>query len=79
MLVLSRKQGQSIVIAQDIVISIMNVGHGRVQIGVTAPPHVLIHRDEVHQRIQQEERVRGLASCTNDSLLSADEACVAAL
>ncbi len=35
MLVLSRKQGQSIVIANDIVVNIIDIGHGRVQIGVT--------------------------------------------
>jgi carbon storage regulator len=56
MLVLSRKQGQSIVIANDIVVNVIDIGHGRVQIGVTAPAHMAIHREEVHQRIQQETK-----------------------
>jgi len=54
MLVLSRKQGQSIIIAGDIVVSVVDIGHGRVQIGVTAPSHLPIHREEVHRRIQGE-------------------------
>jgi carbon storage regulator len=56
MLVLSRKPGQSIVIAGNIVVNIVEIDRGRVQIGVAAPPHVSIHREEVQQRIQQESR-----------------------
>ncbi len=56
MLVLSRKQGQSIIIAGDIVVSVVDIGHGRVQIGVTAPSHLPIHREEVHRRIQGESK-----------------------
>lgn len=56
MLVLSRKQGQSIVIAKDIVVNVVHIGHGRVQIGVTAPSHMPVHREEVHRRIQSEKK-----------------------
>jgi carbon storage regulator len=56
MLVLSRKAGQSIVIAGDIVVKIVEIGRGRVQIGVAAPPQMTIHREEIHQRIEQESR-----------------------
>jgi carbon storage regulator len=52
MLVLSRKQGESIVIANDIVVNIVDIGRGRVQIGVTAPPHYSVNREEIHRRIQ---------------------------
>jgi carbon storage regulator len=52
MLVLSRKQGESIVIADDIVVNVVDIGRGRVQIGVTAPPQFSIHREEIHRRIQ---------------------------
>ena len=53
MLVLSRKQGESIVIANDIVVNIVDIGRGRVQIGVTAPPHYSVNREEIHRRIQR--------------------------
>jgi carbon storage regulator len=52
MLVLSRKQGESIVIADDIVVNVIDIGRGRVQIGVSAPPHLSVHREEIHRRIQ---------------------------
>jgi carbon storage regulator len=74
MLVLSRKQGQSIVIAEDIVVSVIDIGHGRVQIGVSAPPHLPIHREEVHRRIQQETRLRKIAVFTS-GVLPAVTAC----
>ena len=57
MLVLSRKTGQSIVIAGEIVVNIREIGRGRVQIGVTAPPQLTVHREEIHRRIQREEQL----------------------
>jgi carbon storage regulator len=51
MLVLSRKQGESIVIADHIVVNVIDIGRGRVQIGVSAPPHLSVHREEIHRRI----------------------------
>ncbi|HEY2883347.1 MAG TPA: carbon storage regulator CsrA [Pirellulales bacterium] len=58
MLVLSRKAGQSIVIAGDIVVNVVEIGRGRVQIGVSAPAHLPIHREEIHRRISQKNRRR---------------------
>ena len=57
MLVLSRKEDQSIVIGGEIVISVVDIGRGRVQLGVTAPPHMTVHREEIHRRIQEERRL----------------------
>ena len=51
MLVLSRKVGQLIVIGDQIVITIVRLGRGSVQIGVEAPPHVRILRQEVLERM----------------------------
>jgi carbon storage regulator len=56
MLVLSRKQGESIVIANDIVVNVVDIGRGRVQIGVSAPPHLSVHRQEIHRRILDANR-----------------------
>jgi carbon storage regulator len=79
MLVLSRKQGQSIVIANDIVISVVDIGHGRVQIGVTAPAHLPIHREEIHRRIQKENQMRRLAAFPKAGLREAKAECVGAV
>jgi len=53
MLVLSRKQTQSIKIGDDIEICILEVRGGVVKIGVTAPAEVAVHRNEVYERIQR--------------------------
>jgi len=55
MLVLTRKTGEQIVIAGNITISVVSVGPGRVKIGIEAPPHVTIDRQEVHAKKAHEE------------------------
>jgi carbon storage regulator len=51
MLVLSRKRGQSITIGDQIVITVVRVGRGNVQIGIEAPGHVSILRQEIIDRL----------------------------
>jgi carbon storage regulator CsrA len=53
MLVLTRRPGESIVIAGDITITVVQVGPGRVKIGIDAPPHVRVDRQEIHEKIEQ--------------------------
>lgn len=52
MLVLTRRPGESIIIAGDIKITVVNVGPGRVKIGIEAPPHVRVDRQEIHEKIE---------------------------
>ena len=54
MLVLSRKQGERIVIGRDIVITVLEAPSGRVRLGITAPEGTPIHREEVFQRLARE-------------------------
>jgi carbon storage regulator len=53
MLVLTRKPGESIVIGQGIVVTVVKVGPGRVKLGIEAPQDVRVDRDEVHAKLQQ--------------------------
>jgi carbon storage regulator len=71
MLVLSRKEGQRIVIGGDIVITIVDTRAGRVRIGVEAPPHVSVHREEISQRIQSQQPLH-LSAATNESFFHAE-------
>jgi carbon storage regulator len=50
MLVLSRRVGESIVIDGNILLTVTEVRGERVRIGVEAPPHVVVDRQEIHQR-----------------------------
>ncbi len=58
MLVLSRKRTERIFIGNDIVISVEDIRGDKVRIGITAPVEVPVHRQEVHERIEQERRER---------------------
>jgi carbon storage regulator len=59
MLVLSRRQGKSIMIGDDLVVEVVDIRGDRVRIGVKAPPDVPVHRQEVYEAIKREEaRVR---------------------
>ena len=51
MLVLTRKNGQEIVIDGRIRITIVSVKGDRVRVGVSAPPEVRVDREEVHRRV----------------------------
>jgi carbon storage regulator len=53
MLVLSRKLGETIVVNGDITVTVIEIGRGRVQLGICAPRETTIHREEVHRRIER--------------------------
>lgn len=67
MLVLSRKLDESIIINGEIEIKIVALDDGRVRIGIEAPKHYEIHRKEVYEKIQQENKQAA------DSAKSADK------
>ncbi len=51
MLVLSRKRGEAIVIADNVRVTVLGVEGGRVKLGLSAPKEMPIHREETHARI----------------------------
>ena len=52
MLVLTRKKAESINIGNDITVTVLSVSGQQVRIGVSAPKDVIVHREEITQRIQ---------------------------
>lgn len=59
MLILSRRTDESIVIGDEVTITILSVKGKQVRIGITAPPDVSVHREEIYQRIQAGEAEDG--------------------
>jgi carbon storage regulator len=51
MLVLSRKKNESIVINNDVVITVIEIRGDKVRLGIVAPKEVAVHREEVYQAI----------------------------
>ena len=62
MLVLTRKLGESITIGDDVKVTIIEVKGKQVKLGVEAPQHTTVHREEIYQRIQEENRMAALIS-----------------
>lgn len=56
MLVLSRHRDESIMIGDDIVITIVDIRGDKVRLGIDAPTDVPVHRQEVYEAIQRENR-----------------------
>ena len=54
MLILTRKTGQSIVIADDVVVTVIESSGDQVRLGVDAPRHISVHREEVYSQISRE-------------------------
>jgi len=56
MLLLTRKLGENIRIGDDVKITIVEVKGNHVKLGIDAPASVKVHREEIYERIQQENR-----------------------
>ncbi len=67
MLVLTRRPGESIVIGNNIRLTIISLGPGRVKVGIEAPPDVRVDRAEIHAKILQEQAADVLAAVAQEA------------
>jgi carbon storage regulator len=56
MLVLSRKKNESIVIGDDIEITVIEVASNKIRLGIKAPANVSVHRREIYDAIKEKEK-----------------------
>jgi len=53
MLILSRRVGETLIIDKEVKVHVLGVNGNQIRIGIDAPKHVSVHREEVYQRIHQ--------------------------
>ena len=70
MLILARKADEAIVIADNITIRVLEIKGGQVKLGVDAPDHIAVHREEIYLRILDENRKAAMEAPSDLSALA---------
>jgi carbon storage regulator len=61
MLILTRRVGETVMIGDDVTITVLGVKGNQVRVGINAPKHVAVHREEIYERIKREQNSEEVA------------------
>ena len=56
MLILTRRVGEALMVGDEVTVTVLGVKGNQVRIGVHAPKHVSVHREEIYERIRAEQQ-----------------------
>lgn len=56
MLILTRRVGESVMIGDDVMFTVLGVKGNQVRVGIAAPKDVAVHREEIYERIQRDRQ-----------------------
>jgi carbon storage regulator len=66
MLILTRRAGETVMIGNDVTITVLGVKGNQVRIGINAPKDIAVHREEIYERIQNEKSGKSGTAVADD-------------
>ena len=69
MLILTRRVGETVMIGNEVTVTVLGVKGNQVRIGVNAPKDVAVHREEIYERIKREQDHDGIVGATHAKMV----------
>jgi len=69
MLILTRRVGETVMIGNEVTVTVLGVKGNQVRIGVNAPKDVAVHREEIYERIKREEDQEARSGATTTKIV----------
>ena len=66
MLILTRRVGETVMIGDEVTITVLGVKGNQVRVGINAPKSVAVHREEIYERIKREQQGDSTSDSTGD-------------